>query len=51
VTVKVPLAGKARRAVRGALAAGKRVTAIVTVTARDAAGNATVARRTVRIVG
>jgi hypothetical protein len=51
VTVTVPLAGKARRAVRGALAAGKRVTATVTVTARDAAGNTTATRRTVRIVG
>jgi hypothetical protein len=51
VKIGVPLGKKGRRTVRAALTARKAVTATVTVTARDAAGNATVARRTVRIVG
>jgi hypothetical protein len=51
VKIGVPLGKKGRRTVRAALTARKAVTANITVTARDAAGNATVARRTVRIVG
>jgi hypothetical protein len=48
-TLKLGLSRKARRAIKRALRRSKRVTAKVTVTARDAAGNAAVKRRTVRL--
>jgi hypothetical protein len=48
-TLKLGLARKARRAIKRALRQSNQVTAKVTVTARDAAGNAAVKRRTIRL--
>jgi lysophospholipase L1-like esterase len=48
-TLKLRLQEKALTAIGRALGRGKRVTATVTVTARDAAGNATTKRRTIRL--
>lgn len=48
-TLKLRLKRKALRAIRRALKAGEKLRAKVTVTAKDAAGNVTTTRRTIRL--
>jgi hypothetical protein len=48
VKLTLRASGRALRAIRSALRDRRRVTATLTVVGRDAAGNATTAKRTVR---